>query len=129
MARKKKQQPELEELKKAAKGLLFVSETEAKLEPFLSDVEGEMDKERVLQLSDYEYEEAPPVEEMTLERFFRAVPPGDKKKFDRLAEVLKEQVTGVKVYKVGDEAEKEVLIVGQTKEGKWAGLKTTVVET
>jgi hypothetical protein len=34
-----------------------------------------------------------------------------------------------KVYKVGDEAEREVYIVGKTKDGRWAGLKTTVVET
>jgi hypothetical protein len=43
--------------------------------------------------------------------------------------VLQEQLSGVKVYKVGDEAEKQVYIVGKTADGKWAGLKTTVVET
>jgi len=42
---------------------------------------------------------------------------------------LKEQLSGVKVYKVGDEAEREVHIVGKTKDGQWAGLKTSVVET
>ena len=46
-----------------------------------------------------------------------------------LAKVLKEQLSGVKVYKVGDEAEKQAYIVGKTSDGKWAGLKTTVVET
>jgi hypothetical protein len=35
----------------------------------------------------------------------------------------------VKVYKVGDEAEKAAYVVGKTTDGKWAGLKTTVVET
>jgi len=35
----------------------------------------------------------------------------------------------VKVFKVGDEAEKRADIVGKTKDDKWAGLKTTVVET
>jgi hypothetical protein len=35
----------------------------------------------------------------------------------------------VKVYKVGDEAEKQAYIVGKTSDGNWAGLKTTVVET
>jgi hypothetical protein len=35
----------------------------------------------------------------------------------------------VKVYKVGDEAEKEAYIVGRSTDGRWAGLKTTVVET
>jgi hypothetical protein len=33
------------------------------------------------------------------------------------------------VYKVGDEPEKQVYIVGRTSDGRWAGLKTTVVET
>jgi hypothetical protein len=59
----------------------------------------------------------------------RTVPPEDKAQFDQLAKVLKGQLSGVKVYKVGDEAEKEVYIVGKTKDGQWAGLKTTVVET
>ena len=40
-----------------------------------------------------------------------------------------EQLSGVKVYKFGDEAEKEVYVVGKAKDGQWAGLKTTVVET
>src|SRR5262249_58779199 len=40
-----------------------------------------------------------------------------------------EQLSGVKVYKVGEEAEKDVYLVGKTKDGQWAGLKTTVVET
>jgi hypothetical protein len=50
-------------------------------------------------------------------------------KFDRLRKALQEQLSGVKVFKVGDEAKRNVYIVGKTKEGKWAGLKTTVVET
>jgi len=61
--------------------------------------------------------------------FFHAVPPEDKAKFDKLAQVLKEQLSGVKVYKVGDEAEKHVYVVGKTSDGQWAGLKTSVVET
>jgi hypothetical protein len=39
------------------------------------------------------------------------------------------QPSDIKVYRVGDEAEKEVYILGKTKDGRWAGLKTTVVET
>jgi hypothetical protein len=35
----------------------------------------------------------------------------------------------VKVYTVGDEPERQVYVVGKTKDGKWAGLKTSVVET
>jgi hypothetical protein len=69
------------------------------------------------------------VEEETLDAFLRAVPPEDKPNFDKLAAVLREQLTGIKVYKVGDEAEKQAFVVGKTSDGKWAGLKTTVVET
>jgi hypothetical protein len=43
--------------------------------------------------------------------------------------VIGEQLSGVKVYKIGDEAEKAAYIVGKTGDGRWAGLKTTVVET
>jgi hypothetical protein len=57
------------------------------------------------------------------------VPLEDKAKFDKLAAVLREQLSGIKVFKVGDEAEKAAFVVGKTTNGKWAGLKTTVVET
>jgi hypothetical protein len=57
------------------------------------------------------------------------IPPEDKAKFDRLAKSLQEQLSGIKVYKVGDEVEREVYFVGKAKDGRWAGLKTTVVET
>ena len=57
------------------------------------------------------------------------MPLEDKPKFDKLAAVLRAQLSGLKVFKVGDEAEKQALVVGKTSDGKWAGLKTTVVET
>ena len=57
------------------------------------------------------------------------MPPEDKPKFDKLAKVIKEQLSGVKVYKIGDEAEKEVYVAGKTADGQWAGIKTSVVET
>jgi hypothetical protein len=57
------------------------------------------------------------------------VPPEDKAKFGKLATALREQLSSIKVYKVGDEAQKQAFVVGKTGDGKWAGLKTTVVET
>jgi hypothetical protein len=66
------------------------------------------------------------VEESSLDDFLHAVPPEDRPKFDRLAKVIGEQL---KVFKIGDEAEKEAYVVGKTSDGHWAGLKTTVVET
>jgi hypothetical protein len=124
---KKQQRSVLDELKKASKGLVFTSETDAPLEPFLWKNPGKLTHEQLVELSDAE--EGSDVEEMSLDDFFRAVPQEDRPQFDQLAKVLKQRLTGVKVYKVGDEAEREVYIAGQTPEGQWAGLKTTVVES
>ena len=103
----------LDALQKASKGLRYTSETDAPLQPLI-------------------WTDAPKLagaEETTLDSFFRAVPSEDKAKFQKLAQVLKEQLSGLKVNKLGEEAEKEVYIVGKTKDSRWAGLKTTVVET
>jgi Nuclease A inhibitor-like protein len=124
---KGKKHPVLDALQKAAKGLKYTSETEAKLEPFLWEDGDKLTDERLLELAGEE--EGTAVEQESLDDFFHAAPPEDKDKFDKLAAVLKEQLSGVKVYKVGDEAEKGAYIVGKTTDGKWAGLKTTVVET
>jgi histidine triad (HIT) family protein len=120
--------PVLDALRKASKGLLFTRETDAPLEPFVwvGGPDKLSDKD-VVKFAGEDYSAA--VEEQSLDDFFRAVPPEDKAKFDELAKVLKEQLSGIRVYKVGDEAEKTAYIVGRTKDNRWAGLKTTVVET
>ncbi|HEV3311199.1 MAG TPA: nuclease A inhibitor family protein, partial [Chloroflexota bacterium] len=69
------------------------------------------------------------VEETTLDDLLSTVPEEDRPQFDKLAAAIKAQLSGVKVYKVGDEAERQVYVVGKTSDGQWAGLKTTVVET
>jgi hypothetical protein len=107
--------------------LLFPSESEAPLEPFLWKDGGTLTHERLLELAGAE--EGTAIEETDLASLLRAVPPEDKAKFDKLAKELQAQLSGIKVYKVGDEAEREVYLVGKTKAGQWAGLKTTVVET
>ena len=122
-----KKDPVLDALKKASKGLLFISETDAPLEPFAWEGGGKLTKARLLELAGAEKGTA--VEQTTLEDFFGAVPSEDREKFDQLAQVLKEQLSGIKVYKVGGEAEKQVYVVGKAADGRWAGLKTTVVET
>jgi hypothetical protein len=93
----------------------------------IRDNGGALTKKRLLELASAE--DGTAVEEETLDDFFHAVPPEDKAQFDKLAQVLKAQLSGIKVYKVGDEAEKQVYVVGKTSDGQWAGLKTSVVET
>jgi hypothetical protein len=69
------------------------------------------------------------VEEGSLDDLLGTVPEEDKPKFAKLRQAIQEQLSGVKVYTVGDEPERQVYVVGKTKDGKWAGLKTSVVET
>jgi len=121
-----KSNPVVTALEKAAKGLVFVSETDAELEPFAWDADGELDEDKVRELAGAEEDAA--VEQTTLDRFFRAVPSSKKKQFNDLAKTLKDNLSDVRVYKVG-EVEMDVYIVGKAKDGRWAGLKTQVVET
>jgi hypothetical protein len=119
--------PTLDVLQKAVKGLRYTSETDAPLEAFVWGEERSLTKKMILDLVGVEQNTA--IETETLEDFFHAVPPEDKAKFDELAKTLQEQLSSIKVYKIGDEAEKQAYIVGKTAGGQWAGLKTTVVET
>ncbi len=119
--------PVVQVLQQAVSGLLWISESEAELEPFLWEGSSDLSPERLLQLAGVD--EGTVIDEVTLADFFRTVSAEDKPKFDKLAKVLQQQLSGVKVYKLGDEAEKQVYVVGKTSDGKWAGVKTTVVET
>jgi hypothetical protein len=122
-----KKPPVLAALQEAVKGLLYVTETEAELKPFVWDEAGELKQDRLVALAGAAKGTA--VEETSLDAFFRTIPTDDKSKFDKLAKVMQRELTGVKVYKIGDEAEKLVYVVGKTKDGWWAGVKTGVVET
>src|SRR5262245_24219710 len=86
--------PVLDALKKASKGLLFPSETDAPLEPFVWEDGGDkLTEGHVLKLAGTD--EGTTVEQTSLEELFRTVPPEDKAKFDRLAQVLKEQLSSI----------------------------------
>jgi hypothetical protein len=122
-----KKHPAVDALRKASKGLLFPSESEAPLEPFLWEDGGKLTKDQLRELAGTEKGAA--VEELSLDDLFQTVPSEDRRKFDRLAGAIKRQLSGVKVCKVGDEPEKAVYMVGKTQDGKLAGLKTSVVET
>jgi hypothetical protein len=124
---KKARDPVLDALAKASKGLLYTSETDAPFEPFAWKDGDDLSEERLLQLAGAGPGTA--VEETSLDDFFRLVPSEDRAQFQKLAAALQGQLSDIKVYKVGDEPEKQVYIVGKAPDGRWAGLKTTVVET
>jgi hypothetical protein len=80
----------------------------------------------ITELSGKEYENGVSVAETTVEKFVKSS--GDKKKLGKLANVLNENLSDQRVYKVGG-IEKDVYILGKTENGQWAGYKTQVVET
>ena len=122
----KKQPDALEALAQASKGLMMPSETEAPFEPFVWDA-SDLTPDMLLKLTHQPKGTA--IEESSLNDLFATVPSEDKAKFQKLRQAIQEQLSGVKVYKVGDEAERQVYIVGKAMDGRWTGLKTTVVET
>ena len=124
---KKARDAVLDALARASKGLRYISETDAGFEPFAWKDGDALTEDRLLQLAG---EEPGTGDEPTsLEDFFRAVPSADRAAFQKLAEALRAQLSAVKVYKVGDEAGRRVYLVDKARDGRWAGLKTTVVET
>ncbi|HZZ82804.1 MAG TPA: nuclease A inhibitor family protein [Gemmataceae bacterium] len=114
-----------DELTQATKGLLYISETDAELTP-ITFAAGAIDAKLVRKVAGVKASTR--VEESSLDEFFRVVPAEDKAKFAKLAVVLK-RLDGIKVFKVGDEPEKQLFVVGKDEEGALVGLHTIVVET
>ena len=124
---KKARDAVLDALARASRGLRYTSETDAGFEPFAWKDGDALTEGRLLHLAGEPAGTA--VEPTSLDDFFRAVPAEDRAAFQKLAGALRAQLSGVQVYKVGDEAERRVYLVGKSRDGRWAGLRTTVVET
>jgi hypothetical protein len=124
-------------LKKASKGLLFRSETDAPFEAFeWPGEQGKPDKARVLELVGGS--PARQVKTKSLDAFFKDATEeqdwmneeekAEVQRFKQLVQTLKETLADVKVFLAGERTESDAYIVGRTESG-WAGLKTKVVQT
>lgn len=126
----------LSELARAASGLLYMSESDYPFEPIRLEGTDEPNPERLRELAGMGADAR--VETRGLEEFFGGVaaelPPGGgagvarPASFENLVRTIKEHLTDVKVYKVG-EVNIPVLILGRSGSGSWLGLSTRVVET
>jgi hypothetical protein len=124
-------------LKEASAGLQYPSETNAPFEAFgWPQGEGKPDKARVLELAGLPPDT--PVRVKTVDAFFKDATEeqdwmdqderAEAQGFRQLVQTIKGALSDVKVFVVGQEAEKDAYIVGRAESG-WAGLKTKVVET
>jgi hypothetical protein len=124
-------------LQQAAAGLTYPSETDAPWVAFAwPTAQGEPTAAGVLKLG--RPRSKAPVVEQSVDEFFAPLvqeqpwygeeEKADAAKYQALLEAVKRLLTNPKVFKVGSR-KLTVYVVGQAKEGGWAGLKTTAVET
>lgn len=122
----------LKELARAAEGLWYMSESDYPLEPMRLGGTDEPSHERLRELAGADADAR--VETRSLEGFFRdeaAVRSGGRPapaSFRDLLRALRENLSDVKVYRVGD-VNIAVYVLGRSAGGSWLGVSTRVVET
>lgn len=123
-------------LKEATEGLLFMSESDHPFEVIRWDGSKQLSPDYLRRAAGAD--SSARVEETTVEEFFR-VPAGEQdwkgetqlaeaRKFQRLRNLLEDNLTSIKVYRVG-EINIGVYVVGMSAEGNCLGVSTRVVET
>lgn len=126
----------LEKITDAAKGLLYISETDAPLEPFFWPAENEKLAPGFIA----EQAKLPThtkFSTQTLDEFFDSVAKiedwmnedekSEAQRFQKLQKTLEENLKNIAVFRAG-ETNMDVFVIGET-EGGFAGLHTKVVET
>lgn len=108
------------ELRKASEGLLVMSESDYPFEVTQWDGATAINPHFLRSLTN-EPKEAQ-VEEVPMNQFFT------DGRFERLERSLRENLTDLKVYKVGT-ISIPVYIVGKSPEGNWLGLSTRLIQT
>jgi hypothetical protein len=124
------------QIRKAAKGLYYISETDAEIFAFAGTKTGAVTKENLLRQTGDKPDA--PVEERDYAAFFTRLTKiedwfGDEEKraaakFARLKELLESHLKDLKVFKVG-RIEIDIYVVGLDAQGNLAGIKTKAVET
>jgi hypothetical protein len=125
---------DLEQLAEAARGLLYISESDRPFEVVelkSNDVEKE-----IKQMAQKPGDTA--VETQTVDYFFRNMiktyPPSSEEeqataqRFLKLREVLKQNLAGVQVYRIGS-IQVDAFLIGKLQDGNYGGLRTRLIET
>ena len=126
----------LSELRSAARGLIFTSESDAPLTPFVW--KGVVIDSAAALLTHLEKDATIPVQEVALEKFFApmATPQSwddDEAKADRVRfQTLIAQLatlSDTRAFRLGSGPEITVYVVGKTPDGSTAGVSTMLTET
>ncbi|WP_174713491.1 nuclease A inhibitor family protein [Nostoc sp. TCL240-02] len=125
----------VEKLKEASTGLLIMSESDYPFEVVQWEGAAPATQEKILQLTG---SQNLPVEVVELDYFFRncafeqewhnELQKKDVKRFQTLMQTLKDNLSDISVYRVG-QINIDAYIIGQTKDGDLAGVVTKLVET
>ena len=123
-------------LRKAVKGLLYMSEKDAPFKVLSLKVDGAITKTKVAELLGQPADSH--VEEVPFAQFFAGPTKMQKwhaedekavaKRYQDLVAVLRESLTGLKVFKIGS-VKVKVFVLGKTEDGGWVGLETDSLET
>lgn len=114
----------ISELKKAAKGITYVSETDSPVRAFNWKDDGDsLTAEKVLELS--KADPSSKVEEVTPDDFFSTQDEGE---YASLRQAIGDHLGEVRAFRVGD-VNVSYYVVGKTKQGEWAGVWAKAVET
>ncbi|MEH1795706.1 MULTISPECIES: nuclease A inhibitor family protein [unclassified Nostoc] len=124
-----------EKLKEASTGLLMMSESDYPFEVVQWEGAAPATQEKILQLTG---SQDLPVEVVDLDYLFRncafeqewhnELQKKDVKKFQTLVQTLKDNLSNISVYRVG-QINIDAYIIGETKDGDLAGVVTKLVET
>jgi hypothetical protein len=127
--------PELEKIKAAADGLLFMSESDYPFELIELSNNSSIESQ-LLQLSGKDASTA--IEKQTLEYFFRnsvtsyptddAVQKQTIQRFQNLKNIIEQTLKDIEVYRIGS-VQIDAFIIGQLSDGTYGGLKTKLIET
>lgn len=119
-----------ERLKQLTRDLSFQSESDYPVKPFFKDGKGRKS-----------FEAAKPARQVDFDSFFANATANEDwhgteeketvRRYRELVAALKENLTDLKVYKVGKAsgAEFDIYVVGTTADGDFAGVATKVIET
>ncbi|MEH2278383.1 MAG: nuclease A inhibitor family protein [Nostoc sp.] len=125
----------VEKLKEASTGLLMMSESDYPFEVVQWEGAAPATQEKILQLTG---SQDLPIEVVDLDYLFRncafeqewhnELQKKDVQKFQTLVQTLKDNLSDINVYRVG-QINIDTYIIGQTKNGDLAGVVTKLVET